>query len=96
MTRRLIALAVFVVLAACQTTGSAGNPALVKSCTAASGYTARAQAARDAGAEGDIQATQAELASVNACVRRQMPAASGPRQCNLQLVGGVGYACLQP
>lgn len=96
MVQRLTVLAAFVVLAACQTTGSTGNPALVKSCTAASGYTARAQAAKSAGAEGDIQATQAELASVNACVSGQMPNAAGPRKCNLQLVGGVGYACAQP
>lgn len=96
MIQRLTVLSVFVALAACQTTGSAGNPALVKSCTAASGYTARAQAAKAAGAEGDIQATQAELASVNACVSRQMPNAVGPRKCNLQLFGGVGYDCVQP
>lgn len=90
MTRRLIPFALLVALAACQPTG---NPALVKSCTAASGFTVRAQAAKDAGAEGDVQATQAELAFVNACVSRQSPGAAGARRCNLQLVGGTGYGC---
>ncbi len=93
MIHRLIPFAILVALAACQTSSSAGNPALVRSCTAASGFPARAEAAKAAGAEGEVLATEQELASVNACMRRHLPAAPRVRQCSLQMVGGTGYVC---
>jgi hypothetical protein len=71
-------------LMACQTTPtpSFNDPAVIERCAAQSGFTARSNAARAAGATGRIQSTPDELAAINAC-------AGGAGTAQLKPVAGV-------
>ncbi|MDP3261848.1 MAG: hypothetical protein U1E06_14550 [Tabrizicola sp.] len=68
----------------CQTSAppSLNDPDVIARCTAESGFTARAAAARAAGATGRISSTPEELAAINAC-------AAGQSTTTLQSVGGM-------
>lgn len=70
------------ILMGCQTSAPSYNdPAVIERCTAASGFTARAAAARAAGETGRISATPEEVAAVNACAagQRSTTAAAVPQ-----------------
>jgi hypothetical protein len=71
-------------LMGCQTDApqSFNDPGVIERCAAESGFTARADAARAAGATGRISSTPEELAAINAC-------AGGKSSTSLQPVGGV-------
>lgn len=75
------------ILMACQTSAppSFSDPMKMEQCAAESGFTARAAAARAAGATGRISSTPEELAAINAC-------AGGGRSTQLQPVAGVPQA----
>jgi hypothetical protein len=84
MRSTLLLACVVPILTGCQTNAppSFNDPDVIAQCAAESGFTARADAARAAGATGRISSTPEELAAINAC-------AGGKRSTALQPVGGV-------
>lgn len=68
---RGVALLLLPIMAACVDSGGVSQPSvtLVEQCSAESGFTARAAAARASGVLGDIPGTPKELAAINACVK---------------------------
>ncbi len=87
-------------LAACDITPAPSGPApgLVERCTAQSGFTARAAAARANGATGRFDTTPEERAAINACVGaggNARPAQSAaPQQTASAVTGGGDSSCL--
>ncbi|WP_431300826.1 hypothetical protein [Tabrizicola sp. BL-A-41-H6] len=83
MRSALFLICLLPVLMGCQSSApaSVNDPDVIVRCTAESGFTARAAAARAAGATGRISSTPEELAAINAC--------AGGQSTTLQPVGGV-------